>query len=58
MLQQQIGKNTLKKVYTKPEPTCPMSSHHSVTTNLFGDWVCESCAKTIEELEATIQIIE
>ena len=39
----------------KDKPACPVNSHHSVTTNLFGEWVCESCANHVDELLKKIE---
>lgn len=35
----------------KDKPKCPINSSHSITTNLFGEWVCESCADNIDDLK-------
>lgn len=52
MLHQSLVNNRFMPIKSfKDKPKCPINSNHSITTNLFGDWVCENCASNLDELK-------
>lgn len=47
--------HTFKMFFGKTVPHCPINPNHSVSTNLFGEWVCVNCASKISDLKRTVQ---
>jgi len=59
MLHQSVENNRFRPIKNfKDKPKCPIDPSHSITTNWFGEWVCENCVSHLDELKENIEIIK